>query len=88
MPPSCLAPTTGFVEDQKLRLAEQRPGKRNALALAARQPGASLAHYGLQAVWQAIHERVSIRRLQCLPHHRFGGIWDGKAKVCRYGARG
>ncbi len=45
-----------LVEQQQRRVAQERAGQRDALALAGRQPGAALAEDGVQAVRQAGHD--------------------------------
>ena len=49
-----------LVEDQDRRVAQQRAGDRQALALAAGQPGAALADHGLVAVRQRLDEVVRV----------------------------
>jgi hypothetical protein len=56
-----------LVEDEHLRIAEQRPRERDPLALPARQPHAVVAQARRVAVGQRADERVGVR----LPRGRF-----------------
>src|SRR3546814_16426773 len=47
-----------LVEDEQLRPAGERAGKRNALALAARQLGALLAHHAVHVLGCSATRRV------------------------------
>mmetsp|Transcript_47180 Transcript_47180/g.113163 ORF Transcript_47180/g.113163 Transcript_47180/m.113163 type:complete len:410 (-) Transcript_47180:472-1701(-) len=56
----------GLVEDQDARPPDERPGQRQALALAARE--AHVAHHGVVALREGLDELVSmrcLRRLAC-----------------------
>ena len=50
-----------LVQDQQLGPADQRPGQRDALALAARQPCSLGADHGLHALGQLGHELFRAR---------------------------
>ena len=57
--------TRGLVEQQDARVAQQRTGESDALALAARQPLAARADAGLVAVRQGGNERRRRGRTGC-----------------------
>ena len=57
----------GFIQQQQTRAMDQRAGQRNALTLPARQLHAPLAHHGVQAVRQGLHE---VQRM-CRPQRSF-----------------
>jgi hypothetical protein len=50
-----------FVEDQEARVGEQRACDRDALALATREPHATLADDGVEALLEAGDELVAVR---------------------------
>ena len=54
--------TGGFVQDEDARIADQGPGDRNALALAAREPAAALAHFSVVPVREVHDKPVRIGR--------------------------
>jgi hypothetical protein len=51
---------SGLVEDQQRRVFQQRPGNRQALALAAGQQYAVLADFGIEALRQLVDELLGI----------------------------
>ena len=76
----------GFVEDQDGGVLEDGPGDGDALALAAGEPGAALAHHGLVPLREPGDEVMDVGRpggpLQLL----LGGFGLGHAQVVRDGA--
>ena len=51
----------GLVEDEHGRVSQERPGQRDALALATRQPHSALAHDGLVSIGERLDEVVRVR---------------------------
>ena len=58
----------GLIENQQLRALEQGPRNCNALLLAAREPGAVLADFGLIPLRQAFDRLVYFRDLARFDH--------------------
>ncbi len=65
----------GFIEDQDARIADQRPGDADELALARRQTEAAFAELGVVALRQALDEIVGADELG--DRHDSAGILVG-----------
>ena len=73
----------GLVEDHHPRPGEQQPGDREALALAAREPVAALAHHRVQAVGQRGEQLAEPGAAQGVDQLGVGGVRGGVAQVGR-----
>ncbi len=56
-----------LVEQQQRRIAEQRTGNRNPLALAARQAGAGITQICVEALWQGFEKLAGVGGVRCGP---------------------
>jgi len=73
----------GLVEQQDRRIAQQRPGDRDTLLLAAREAHAALAEVGFIALGQGTQELVTLSCPGCGFDHRIIGFEAPEADVVR-----
>ena len=73
-----------LVQQHDRRIFEQRAGDGDALALAARKPGAVLADHGVVALRHAAHELVAVGGTRGRKHFLFGGIATPEADVSHH----
>ena len=71
------------VEDVDLGLLDQRPGDRQALALAARQVRAALGDRRLEAALHLLDEVARLGDLERVPQLVVGRRWIAEAQVAR-----
>ena len=76
----------GIVEDQHLRLFEQRAGDAEALALAAGDVRAALLDVGIVLVGELLDEVVRLRQFAGVDHLFIGGVRVAPAQVVLDGA--
>ena len=74
----------GVVQDQHVRVGQQRPGERDALPLAAGQGQALLADDAVEALGQVVDE-VRRRLLEHAPQVFLGGLRPGVEQVGPHG---
>ncbi|MNT80179.1 hypothetical protein D3C72_2196080 [compost metagenome] len=79
----CIQRTGGIIQAQDVRLAEQRSGQAQALALTARKRHATITERRGQTLGQTFKYVFSSRQAQAVTQLLVAGVWRCQAQVGR-----